>query len=231
MATTEHRPKVLRQLPSPSFIINRRVFINNCRKIYNAVTAQEGDDLVPSPPQSGTTTSSPSPIKLRPHVKTHKCQEGAFIQAFLKEGVASGTHPVAPPADGVVGFVASTIPEMEMLYQCAKRFKTLKPFGDILYGIPISSSKIQRILEIKRKFDELATDNNGDKVALHVLVDNIGQVQMLKKFSSVQKLSVYLKVDTGYHRAGVSITEDGVNLACTIIRSNFLSLKGLYSHW
>ena len=155
------------------------------------------------------TTAHPSQkIKLRPHVKTHKCKEGAFIQAFLKGHEDYDSHITTTPADDVVGFVASTIPEMEMLYECAKRFQTLKPFGNVLYGIPISSSKMQRIVELKRKFDDLQeeltdekfdtdkdnTHKNGIKknnVELHVLVDNIGQVQMLEKFSSEEnKLSV-----------------------------------------
>mmetsp|Transcript_9303 Transcript_9303/g.13836 ORF Transcript_9303/g.13836 Transcript_9303/m.13836 type:complete len:493 (-) Transcript_9303:74-1552(-) len=250
----DHRPKVLSQLPSPSFVVNLRTFINNCREVHNAITSYSDSECTSSSSapalSSSRTTSLPRrQIKLRPHVKTHKCKEGAFIQAFLRHSAPlrsdtsssdgnddRDSHTTAS-AGLVAGFVASTIPEMEMLYECAKESKTVKPFGNIVYGIPISRSKIQRIIELKQRFEDLQeqahfkSDACDNDVELHVLVDNIGQVQMLNEFSSEErKLSVYLKVDTGYHRAGVSINEDGVDLACTIIDSNYLSLKGLYSH-
>ena len=56
---------------------------------------------------------------------------------------------------------------------------------------------------------------------------------MLKKFSDGHKsrFSAYLKVDTGYHRAGIPVNEEGVNLAEAMIKCDYLVLKGLYSHW
>ncbi len=223
---------------------------------------------------------------IRPHVKTHKCTQGAFIQAFPYQAAKNDKS-----SDGeerrerirsvgvcleeeeehldVVGFVASTIPEIEMLLECAKLYHTLNPFGNILYGVPISRMKFRRIIQLQSQFkllqDKLLDRNNNpslkneepsqekgnvdtcDNVQLHVLVDNLGQVQMLEEqiHSSTQQYntqnnsenhkltpwSVYLKVDTGYHRAGVTVDKVGVQVAMSIIESNCLALKGLYSHW
>ena len=123
----------------------------------------------------------------------------------------------------VIGFVASTIPELKMITELACQYKCA-PFNDILYGIPICKSKLCAIRRLKNELD-------GD---LHLLIDNPNQIKFLEDFISNTKSSpwsMFVKVDTGYHRAGVICDIEGVSLAARIIKSPYLCLKGLYSHW
>ena len=96
------------------------------------------------------------------------------------------------------------------------------PFNDVLYGIPICISKLPVIETLRNKMVDVEAD-------IHVLVDNMVQLDILE--SSETKWSIFIKVDTGYHRAGVTCDDQGVLIAARIIESTNLSLKGLYSHW
>ena len=115
--------------------------------------------------------------------------------------------------------------DLASLYPC-------KSFNDILFGIPVCKSKLQAIQKLKNKL-ESSTNGDGD---VHVLVDHPDQVNFLEDFIrntpfTMKKWSVFLKLDTGYHRAGTSCDDRGVMLAMKIIESPFVALKGLYSHW
>ena len=120
----------------------------------------------------------------------------------------------------VIGFVGSTIPELRMLTELAT--EDGPPFNDVLYGIPICKSKLPALETLRNKM----VDVDGN---IHLLVDNMVQLNVLE--SSNIKWSIFIKVDTGYHRAGVTCDDQGVLIAAKIIESTNLSLKGLYSHW
>jgi len=120
----------------------------------------------------------------------------------------------------VIGFVGSTIPELRMLTELA--IEHGPPFTDVLYGIPICKLKLPTIETLRNKMVDV--DAN-----IHLLVDNMVQLDALE--STDIKWSVFIKVDTGYHRAGVTCDDQGVSIATRVIESTNLSLKGLYSHW
>ncbi len=127
----------------------------------------------------------------------------------------------------VTGFVASTIAEVRMLAVSGLGF----PFNDILFGVPIGSCRSKLAL-----LDQIQQQRPG--VIIHVLVDHPDQVKMLEEYyctnansESRQRCSVFLKLDTGYHRAGISCDDRGVDLASRIVLSKQLNLKGVYSHW
>lgn len=124
------------------------------------------------------------------------------------------------PLSIVIGFVGSTIPEIRMLTELATEYGS--PFNDVLYGIPICRSKLATIETLRNKMVSV----DGD---IHLLVDNMVQLDFLE--SSETKWSVFIKVDTGYHRAGVTCDAQGMLIATKVIESTNLSLKGLYSHW
>ena len=124
------------------------------------------------------------------------------------------------PLSIVIGFVGSTIPELRMLTELTIEYGS--PFNDVLYGISICISKLPVIETLRNKMVNV----DGD---IHLLVDNMVQLDALE--STNIKWSVFIKVDTGYHRAGVTCDDQGVLIAAKIIESMNLSLKGLYSHW
>lgn len=119
------------------------------------------------------------------HVKTHKTKEGCLIQAGV------GTDDEA--STSVIGFVASTVPELSMLTELACEHQC-KPFSDVIFGIPVCVSKLPAIHQLKTK---MALGTNGHGV-IHVLVDNTRQVDFLEEYirthSLGDKWSVFLKV-------------------------------------
>lgn len=63
--------------------------------------------------------------------------------------------------------------------------------------------------------------------------DNPGQAKFVEDFvreNNSDAYSVFLKLDTGYRRAGVTVDEEGVVLAALIIESDHLRLRVVYSH-
>lgn len=198
---------LLDDLPTPAFVVDRHAFEQNC-KAARAAASQNG---IP---------------RLRPHVKTHKTSEGCVIQA----GGIDSTDGEESLAD-VIGFVASTLPELSMVVKLGCEYKR-KPFIDVIFGVPICKSKL---LSIQSMLQELTSATREG--CIHVLVDNPQQVIFLEEFarqntSNENSLpwSVFMKLDTGYHRAGATCDEAGVNLASQIINSTHLVLKGLYTH-
>ena len=135
----------------------------------------------------------------------------------------------------MIGFVVSTIPELSMVVDLACRHRC-KPFNDILFGIPVCQSKLEVIQQLKSKL----TSAMGDDCSVHVLVDHPSQIDFLENFirnngqsadKDAERWTVFLKLDTGYHRAGITCDLAGVELAAKIIESSFLALQGVYSHW
>ena len=157
----------LSDLPTPSFIVNQHAFVKNCAKV-NKEALKNGIH------------------RIRPHVKTHKTMEGAFIQANCRPPPKDGAlteyeykYPRSTDTSArVCGFVASTIPEIEMLLQAGKRYDgygmscNFNPFFDIIYAVPICEHKIRRI-------DKLLSANPG--VRIHVLIDHPAQVEMIER--------------------------------------------------
>lgn len=197
---------MLEDLPTPAFIVDKHVFKQNCI----AARAAALKNGIP---------------RLRPHVKTHKTTEGCIIQAGID---AAGDESLAD----VIGFVVSTLPELSMVVKLGCQYKR-KPFTDVIFGIPICKSKL---LSIQSMLHELTSATNGEG-CIHVLVDNPQQVVFLEEFlekhasdENSQRWSVFLKLDTGYHRAGSTCDEAGVKLASQVINSTHLVLKGLYTH-
>lgn len=198
-------PKRISDLATPAFVLNRHAFMINCIAVSEA--ANRGN------------------LNLRPHIKTHKTTEGAFIQAYCsvmppcKQKVELGPSHIAE----VTGFVASTIPEVSLLVGLAERFGG--PFQDILYGVPVSSSKLRELHELRTKLE------SGH---IHLMVDHPTQVDFVEQFVSEHcplfPFSVFLKLDTGYHRAGITCDDRGVGLARRILDSSHLGLRGVYSH-
>lgn len=228
----------LSDLPTPAFVINRQALLRNCRRVRSHA-AKNGI------------------AKLRPHIKTHKTAEGAFVQAFgrLPGSVCAenpGGEDVEKGAE-IVGFVASTLPEIDMILAASTKYSSQistllsrggsNPFKDVLYGVPISKSKLARI-------DAL----NKAGLSVHVLIDHPDQLQACEEYVERSRLesrlappgggggngggasdttpyfTAFLKLDTGYHRAGVPRTQYGLDLASRLMTSKSVKLRGVYSH-
>lgn len=94
-------------------------------------------------------------------------------------------------------------------------------FDDITWAVPVAPSKLDRCLAIAKRGRFL------------LLVDHPSAVAALAEFSASNRidLDVMLKVDCGYHRAGVDPdAPESVALALSIARAPRLRLRGLLTH-
>lgn len=94
-------------------------------------------------------------------------------------------------------------------------------FDDITWAVPVAPSKLERCLGIAKK------------ARLGLLVDHPDAVAALEEFAASHEVGfdVMLKVDCGYHRAGVDPdARSSVELALSIARSERLRLRGLLTH-
>ncbi|KAL8696624.1 MAG: hypothetical protein Q9224_002698 [Gallowayella concinna] len=98
----------------------------------------------------------------------------------------------------------------------------------ILYGIPIPPSTVARLAAIGKRLSP---------GSVSVLVDHHDQLQHLKLFKDITgyPLSLFIKMDTGYHRAGLTLASSELSqiLSCVLDDENDQAdtkFLGLYSH-
>jgi D-serine deaminase-like pyridoxal phosphate-dependent protein len=93
-------------------------------------------------------------------------------------------------------------------------------FRDITYAVPIAPSreKLARAADIAHRVDRLG-----------VLIDSDTALRALEEYDFT--FDVFLKVDCGYHRAGVDpASPDSVRLAVSLVRSERVRFQGLLTH-
>lgn len=93
-------------------------------------------------------------------------------------------------------------------------------FDDILWALPLDPSKASRVAELASKISTLG-----------VLIDSREALEALESLSTKTRLTVWIKIDCGYHRAGLAPTDDLViELARSILSSDRLDFGGLLTH-
>jgi D-serine deaminase-like pyridoxal phosphate-dependent protein len=91
-------------------------------------------------------------------------------------------------------------------------------FRDITYAVPIAPDKLERAAALGRRIDRL-----------HILIDSAEALRGIEEHGG--PFHVWLKVDCGYHRAGVDPSSwDSVQLATAIAQSPAATLEGLLTH-
>lgn len=95
-------------------------------------------------------------------------------------------------------------------------------FRDITYAVPIAVSRLEEAVEIGRSLD-----------AFHLLLDHESTFEAMAACARAKdvRLSSFLKVDCGYHRAGVDPkNEASVALALRMARSPDVEFAGILTH-
>jgi D-serine deaminase-like pyridoxal phosphate-dependent protein len=95
-------------------------------------------------------------------------------------------------------------------------------FGDITYAVPIAPEKLDRAAEIATRVESLS-----------LLVDSVEAVEAIEAFSSSHGVTfdVFLKIDCGYHRAGVDPDSPrSLELGLRIAGSPAIRFRGLLTH-
>lgn len=137
-------------------------------------------------------------VRLRPHVKTHKCPEIGLLQWGGRPG------PVT----------VSTFAE-------ARAFAR-RGFQDLLLAVPLPLSRVEDALGLLREAPSAAflLDQEDTAEALSAAARRAGT-----------PVSVHLKVDSGFHRAGVDPGSPGaLALGLRLSRDPFLRLRGILTH-
>jgi D-serine deaminase-like pyridoxal phosphate-dependent protein len=135
-------------------------------------------------------------VKLRPHVKTHKCLAAARLQM--------GDHGA--------GIAVSTL--AEAAHFAAGGCK------DIIYAVPIAPQKVAQALALSDTVDRLA-----------LLVDSAPPVDAIEQQAAGRMVPVFLKVDCGYGRAGVSPDKPlAMEMAQRLHSSPAIDFRGLLTH-
>lgn len=95
-------------------------------------------------------------------------------------------------------------------------------FRDITYAVPVAPDKLHRVAALQRKVDRIS-----------ILLDHEVALRTVESFAAANDVTfdVWLKVDCGYHRAGVDPADpDSVRLALAIAQSASLRFQGLLTH-
>ena len=117
--------------------------------------------------------------------------------------------------------------EIEHLRPVLREFLDAGLQVNMLYGIPLPSSQVDRLAITARQLG---------RGTISVLVDHPSQLHPLIRFFEKAEFAagVYLKVDTGYHRAGLppsGIDKDGlVTRLMNLENQGVINFIGLYSH-
>ncbi|KAJ3883378.1 putative serine dehydratase domain-containing protein [Lentinula edodes] len=149
----------------------------------------------------------------RGHLKTHKTVEGTRLQMIST-------------ADRTNAVVVSTLMEAwEVARSGLFKDGTVK---DLLYGLPIAPNKVN---DLSYLWDEVAQDGG----IVRLLIDHPDQIKFLEECESKRqtprKWSVFVKIDGGQKRAGVSPgTSTFENLVKALLSSPAISIYGCYAH-
>ncbi|KAK1594108.1 putative serine dehydratase domain-containing protein [Colletotrichum navitas] len=121
-------------------------------------------------------------VGFRAHAKTHKTKEVTRLQAGEKHQQ--------------VNFIVSTVAEIEHLLSVFQDYKDAGRDVNVLYGVPLLGSQVDRLATLSKQLGR-----NG----LTVMTDHPSQLESVKRLQELTgfPVDVFLKVDTGYHRAGL----------------------------
>jgi D-serine deaminase-like pyridoxal phosphate-dependent protein len=115
---------------------------------------------------------------------------------------------------GVGPITVSTMAEAEFFADAG--------FRDITYAVPIAPEKLPRVAALAARIERL-----------NILVDSRDALRAVEVFYDAHDVifDVFLKVDCGYHRAGVDPDDpDSARLAIAISRSPAVHFQGLLTH-
>jgi len=137
-------------------------------------------------------------VRLRPHVKTHKCPAIGRIQLRGRTG----------------GIAVSTLAEAHAFARAG--------FADITWAVPVPPGRIDEAAALAERID-----------AFHLLLDHPDTLDAVEASARRRgrRLSAWLKVDCGYHRAGVDPdSPEALELGRRMGASDHVELAGLLTH-
>ncbi|MCU1349551.1 MAG: hypothetical protein JWO56_2581 [Acidobacteria bacterium] len=142
-----------------------------------------------------------SGVAFRPHVKTHKTIEVGRMQH-------GGNGDAGDSTFGPI--TVSTLAEAEAFAEAG--------FRDITYAVPIAPEKLPRAAALAKRIERL-----------NLLIDSETALRALETHGGT--FDVFLKIDCGYHRAGVDPADpDSLRLALALAASPSVHFQGVLTH-
>ncbi|KAF2100077.1 hypothetical protein NA57DRAFT_38502 [Rhizodiscina lignyota] len=199
--------KRIEDLTGPAAILDVAVARNNCSAMLKTV-----DKLK---------------CHFRAHVKTHKTLQLTELQV---------------PDPRPLRLIASTIAEIENLMPLMLESLAKGREVDMLYGVPFCVSAFPRIAELNRLLMRCSTPHHNSRPnfmgPLSVLVDHPAQLEFVQRAKAEglegAYVGIFIKIDTGYHRAGVSVKSESLAEMLRMLSRKpgmpDLNLRGFYSH-
>ncbi|ORY06015.1 putative serine dehydratase domain-domain-containing protein [Clohesyomyces aquaticus] len=165
-------------------------------------------------------------VGFRAHVKSHKTLQLSKLQ-------------VGADIDRPAAFVVSTLIEAENLLpylrECEAQGRKCSASSPLIYGVPIPLSSVPRLVRLAQKLKP---------GTIAVLIDNQSAFLALKEQLKTQNealhtlgkdalsIGVYIKVDTGYHRAGIQTSSPKFKEQVDIVIAGCgKDFRGFYSHF
>ncbi len=202
-------------LPTPAFIIDEHVVFRNCSQML--------------------ATARSISAQFRPHVKTHKTLECTALQLGLTmDSVATITddrRQIGPRNSETERgrVVVSTLMEAYSLLPLVEQGL----IDDILYGVPIVSSRIEELAHLSSLIPNLRIMIDC-KAHLDLLLRNPLVSNDRVEADNMQKWSVFIKIDMGSHRAGSPADSqtlwDLIRDTVSERYSTIVDLYGFYCH-
>jgi len=152
-------------------------------------------------------------VDFRAHIKTHKTTELTRYQVG---------HDCKD-----VRLICSTVVELEHLIPLIKEYQMQGAKANVLYGVPPGTSHLNRLAGFIQTVGAST---------LTLMIDHPAQLETAKQVSIITNttVKVFLKTDSGYHRAGQPPTDKTmkslVETALTLETQEQLEILGFYSH-
>ncbi|KAJ4348175.1 uncharacterized protein N0V89_009547 [Didymosphaeria variabile] len=148
-------------------------------------------------------------VGFRAHVKSHKTLELSKLQ------VGTG--------DGEANFIVSTLTEAENLLPFLLECQSNGRESSVLYGVPPAQHAIPRLLHLSSKLTP---------GSVNILIDNIDAFNKMSKALVEGQIGVFIKIDTGYKRAGIKISSSKFpGLVRKVVGTVGEAFRGFYSHY
>ncbi len=123
--------------------------------------------------------------------------------------IAERQRALGPPADGTAGITVSTLEEARVFAEHG--------FDDVTWAFPVIPGRLDEAVEI------------AERATLRLVIDSPEALAAVE--STGHPFHVWLKVDSGYHRAGVDPGgEQALDLSRALAESGRLVFDGILSH-
>ncbi|KAJ4384668.1 hypothetical protein N0V86_000269 [Didymella sp. IMI 355093] len=167
-------------------------------------------------------------VGFRAHVKSHKTMELSRMQ------VGDGLPGLE---DTPAQFIVSTIAEAENLLRGVMEDQDTGRDAGILYGVPAPQGAVPRLIQLA---------NSLKPESINVIIDNTDAFARFHdaltahaSFQPEKKIGMFIKIDTGYHRAGITTSSPKFKSLVNAVLAKDSSkggegavvLKGFYSHF